>query len=226
MAIFTPGALIASIHGALGGTTFRRAPGAPVVQSNPAPSHSASGSQLSRRPLFELARYYWTSVCTPAQRKDWLILARALRRAHTSGPSPTLTGRQLFFRQYLLPWPSVYNITDPLFALISQPILDVRVDFTVGGPYTIDFSLCPPPYTGPFLVTACRRLPAPSWSSLERWKSSGSGPTATGTYDWHTQWVLDLGELDPDEIFCVGIYFDPKGPDRKPLSRFYGTAHT
>jgi hypothetical protein len=225
MAIFSPGPLISSIHGSIGGVTFRRTAGAPTIQTKPRHCKTFSPVQVNRRMLFDLARYYWANVCTAKQRTAWSALARQLNTSRFRTNSTTLSGRMLFFRQYLVPWFVPYNITDPIAALLGQPIPFATVDFTVGGPYLVDFDPCPHAYYGPIQLRGVRNLPAPAWTTVETSIGFQIIPHVAGVYDIHLGWVNDLGECSPGEHFCLYLYHDPKGPNRIPVYRVYGTAH-
>lgn len=225
MAIFSPGSIVASLHGSLGGVTFRSSKHSNVVSLKPRPSQPNSVPQLEQRQLFALALHLWLSDLTPADRLEWRAIARTMSTSHHTATSRTLSGRNLFFRQYLVPWPTVLESLYPEDALLRRPLTGVTLDFTSGGPYNVIFSSAPPPLPGAIYIDGVRHLPTPQRTAHETWTPVLFLSHPAGTFDLHPAWLFHLGEMPPGENFVLGLSYRAKEYWRRPLTRFYSTVH-
>lgn len=225
MAIFSPGAVIASIHGSFGGITFRRTRTAAVLSLKPRPIQPHSIPQLERRVQFSTNIYTWAHVLTPEHRRLWSATARSVYR-HSKLPSTTfLSGRNLFFRLYLrgrnLPYFSPY----PGTGFMMLPATPISLDFTAGGPFNIDLSKWAPPYGKEFWVYGIAALPVPAWTTHEYWTSFSLETHTGGTINVYDLWRTLLPELSPGEHFGIATAVPAPNTYWSPFKRFYGTVH-
>ena len=225
MAIFSPGAIVASIHGSFGGITFRRTAGAPVLSLKPNPLQPFSLPQRERHAQFARALRAWDSTCTERQRKLWRKLARSVFRHSPNLGQTFLSGRNLFFRHNLrnLVYPG--TVTDPNTGFLSLPPSGISVDFTIAEPYNVDLSAWPPPYGIPVYFWGTRHLPVPHWTTHETWYDLWVDVHEGQVINVYPNWEPVIGELAPGEHFCVAAlaFRYPDAPSS--LRRFYGTAH-
>lgn len=225
MAIFSPGAVIASIHGSIGGITFRRTRAAAVLSLKSCPCYKHSFALQQRHVLFETAKLIWAYSHSPSNRLAWRNAARLLNASPTRKGTSTISGRSLYFRFALRDQPGYGVPGFPGSGRLLRPATNVTTNFTSGLAYYVNLSAWPPPYNIHFRWTLAAPLPLPFYSCFE---SVGAGDDSYHhgqTFDIRTDWLQHNPEILPGQFFDLTIRVEPTLDESPSLLRVYGTAH-
>jgi len=124
MAIFKLGAIVTDIVGSIGGTTFKRGSGNPVMLSK---SNGGSRNKLlQNKQLNKIANIFkqWSQLTTTL-RDDWNAAALLYEFPDKFGVLRNLSGRQLFTKMNIQLLPVNASITDPAGISSLLPVFSI-----------------------------------------------------------------------------------------------------
>ena len=133
MAIFTPGPVVASISGSVGGTTFSHNRGGRYMRNRSIPVASTTTYAMNVKALMAARSQAWQSLTT-AQRAAWLAFAQQTPVLNALGNAFTRSGHQAYVAiNFRLALNSFALITAPPIVAAQPALLTYTQTYDIGA---------------------------------------------------------------------------------------------
>lgn len=144
MAVFTPGPVIATISGSIGGNTYSRNRGGPYIRTRAIPITSTTPEALAAKTRFTDASQDWQDL-TLGERTAWQQFADANPVINALGKPIILSGAQAFIGIHArMAAAGDIPITDPPIIAAADPLSSLTLNADIGlGAVELVFTLSP-----------------------------------------------------------------------------------
>ena len=214
MAIFTPGPIIGSISGTVGGVNFARNGTTGSIRAIPTKTKHESTALAAAFAAIQFYNIQWQSL-TAQQKAAWQLTAIRLTETTRLGTKKSLSAKALFLRCHLNRHNRAELFTTPPQPLSCSPFPTMSFSCTFGSSI-LNISYSDPTKTAPdiafiYLARSFRAKTATAPAVFHNWRYIIKLDNPTLPYNLFSAATAALGTLSTSEWYCCrlvsGDYF-------------------
>jgi len=205
--ICTFGAVISAASGTVGGVTFARVKGAPVIRTVQTGRNQSTPDQMAQRAAHAAAINAWNGLAA-VYKLAWGMYAMRNPRQNRLGVWRRLTGFQFFLKE------ATIRIRHGIGSPGSPPNLGQQgigqptgLVFYAGGPYEISINSPTGDPHGYYLFAGHRPMSAVSYKKTYYHVLPACYIEHAATFDIQADWDAKMGAMEAGELFIVQVRY-------------------